>query len=329
MNEKILDLLTAADPARDVPVVPGDVEVLLRRASHDVTGYDLRPPARRRRLLVAAAAAVAVVAVTGTTVAVLVRGGPPADPGVPVVPAPSVTPSCLDRLADGVTKAPHDGVRGAFEYLRTSGTSGGTVQMKNGKFASMMYQVETATWTAADGSQRRRATTQPPTYADETSRIFFRDNPGMLPTLGTSTADLPPAEVSRPDVPAADPAAMAEALYRPRENGPSQAIFGVEDLVRARVLDAAHRTALLRFLARTDGVACAGEATDPVGRTGIAVSAPTGAGPRPSPGDHGGESVLVDPATGEIIAAGYTDGTGTTWHTLYLERGFTDTRPPR
>lgn len=43
MNEQILDLLTAADPARGVPVVPGDVEALLRRASHDVTGYDLRP----------------------------------------------------------------------------------------------------------------------------------------------------------------------------------------------------------------------------------------------------------------------------------------------
>ncbi|MET7419531.1 CU044_5270 family protein [Dactylosporangium sp. NPDC005555] len=326
MTERILDQLTATDPARGVPVAPGDVEALLRRASHDVTSYDLDGPARgRRRVLLAAAAIVAVGAVTGTT-AVLLRGSPLPAP-VPAVPAPSVATGCVDRLADGAGAAPYDTSRGAYEYLRTSSMSGGTVQMQNGKFANVTYMVERSTWTAADGSRRVRTVTQQPTYPDETSRTFFRDNPGRLPELGTTMEDQPAGEVSRQEIPAADPAAMADALYRPRENGPSQAVNGVTGLVQARVLDLPHRAALLRFLARTDGVACAGEQTDPSGRTGVVVTAPVGAGPQPSPGDSGAQSVLVDPATGDVLAAGYTDDTGTIWSAVFLERGFTDERP--
>ncbi|GAB3854731.1 hypothetical protein ACFPIJ_60615 [Dactylosporangium cerinum] len=322
MNEQIMNLLTAADPARDVPVAPGDVEALLHRASHDVTGYDLRPPVRRRRFLVAAVAAAAVVAVTGTTAAVLVRGGgqPPAGP--PVVPAPSGTPSCLDRLADSAMTAMRDGVGGPYEYLRTAGTSGRTVQMPNGNFARFTYQVETRTWTAEDGSVHRRTINQPPEYADAASRTFFRNNPSWLPHTGTREEDLP-AGTPRKQVPAADPAAMAEALYQPRENGPSQAITGVEELVGQRILDREHRIAVLRFLARTDGILCGTEATDPSGRVGVVVTGPEGAGPRPSPGEHGGRSILVSPNTGVVLAAGYTDATGTTWHTVFLDQYFT------
>lgn len=325
MNERVLDLLSAADPARDTPIAPGDVEALLRRASHDVTSYEPGTPVRRRRVLVAAAAIIAVALVTGTTVAVLRRGAehPPA---APVVPAPSVAPSCLDGLADGVRPAPYDGVKGRYEYLRNSSVEGTTAELKNGTFAGAQYRVELSTWTAADGSQHRRKVTEQPTYADEASRGYFRAHPGELPKAGTTTEDLPAGELSRTDIPAADPAAMAEALYQPRGNGPSQAITGVADLVRVRVLDAPHRAALLRFLARTDGIACIGEQTDPVGRTGVAVGAAVGAGARPSPGNQGSQSLLVDPGTGEILANGSTDAGGTNWHTLFLERGITDQR---
>ena len=221
--------------------------------------------------------------------------------------------------------APYDGVSGAYEYLRTTGMSGSTVQMKNGEFARFTYRVETATWTAADGSLHRRSTNQPPEYADEASRVFFRNNPSWLPHTGTRTEDVPAGENSRRQVPAADPAAMAQALYQPRENGPSQAITGVEDLVGHRILDREHRVALLRFLARTDGIICGGEASDPTGRVGVVVTGPEGAGPQPSPGEHGGRSILVSPNTGDVLAAGYTDATGTTWHTVFLERWFTST----
>jgi hypothetical protein len=330
MNDQLLRTLTAADPARGVPVAPGDCDALLRRASHDVTNYDLGAPVRRRRVLLVAAA-VAALTVTGTTAAVLLRAGPPADPGTPLVPAPSVAAGhCLDRIADrvaaGTAKASSDGATGRYEYLRTSFLSGSATQMQDGRFANLRYQAETSTWTA-DGRQRRRTVTQAPTFADEASRAFYTARPDMLPPVGTQTVDVPAGEFEHPDLPAADPAAMAAALHQPRENGPSQAVAGAAGLTRSRVLPAAHRAALLRFLAATDGVSCTGEQTDPAGRTGIAVSAPLGNGPQPSPGDHGAETVLVDPSTGEILAAGYTDATGTTWSSVFLERGYTDTRP--
>ncbi len=324
MNDRTLDLLTAADPARGVPIAPGDVEALLHRASRDVTGYDLRPPVHRRRFLVAAVAAAAALAVTGTTAAVLLRGGP-AQPADPVVPAPSASapPSCLDKLADSAMTEVREGVGGRYEYLRTAGTSGSTVQMPNGNFARFTYQVETRTWTAADGSALRRVTNQPPEYPDAASRTFFRGNPSWLPPTGTHEEHLP-AGTARRQIPAADPAAMAEALYQPRENGPSQAVTGVEDLVRERVLDREHRVAVLRFLARTDGILCGAEGTDPSGRAGVVVTGPEGAGPQPSPGEHGGRSILVSPSTGIVLAAGYTDATGTVWHTVFLDRSFTN-----
>jgi hypothetical protein len=321
-----LDLLSVADPARDVPVPPGDVEALLRRAAVDVTSYEMRLPGRRRRALVAVAAGVAVVAVTGATVAVL-ADRPSAGPGTPQLSPPAVEGHCLDGIAAAVRAAPYDGRTGRYEYLRRSGLSGSTAQLQDGRFASLRYEAEVSTWTAADGSQVRRTVTRPPTYADEASRIYFRDHPAMLPRLGVATEHVPPGQLSRPQLPPADPQAMADALYQPRDNGPSQALIGAAELTAGRVLDRPHRAALLRFLARTEGVACRGEATDPTGRTGVAVIAPVGKGSQPSPGDQGAEMILVDPATGEILASSYVDGAGTTWVSLYLERGFTDEVP--
>ncbi|MFF5233134.1 hypothetical protein [Dactylosporangium sp. NPDC000521] len=328
MNDRTLDLLAAADPAREAPVAPGDVEALLRRAAHDVTSYEVRVPDRRRRALVAVAAGVAVAAVAGTAVAVLT--GPGAGPAAPVTTPPGAVPSsvatsCLERIAGDIHAAPYDTAAGAYEYLRTWSHGGDTVQLQDGRFARAAYQVELSTWTAADGAQRRRTVVQQVTYADETSEAYFRAHPSQRQRTDPRVEDVP---AGRTPVPAADPAAMADALFRPRENGPSQALVGVADLVRVRVLDAAHRAALLRFLARTDGVTCGGEATDPTGRTGVTVTAPIGKGPQPSPGDHGSELLLVDPATGDILAAGYADGTGTIWRDTFLERGFTDSRPP-
>ena len=334
MNDRTLDLLAAGDPAREVPVAPGDVEALLRRAALDVTNYEVRVPDRRRRALVAVAAGVAVAAVAGTAVAVLTRpGADPAAPPVPTVSAPvpaspSVAAGCLDRIADSMTAAPYDTAKGAYEYLKTSSLGGDTVQMQDGRFAQAFYQVEISTWTAADGSQRRRTVTQKVTYADETSEAYFRTHPGQLRPTDPRVEDIPATQAGRAPVPAADPKAMADALFRPQEGGPSQALAGVADLVGVRVLDAAHRAALLRFLARLDGVACGGEATDPIGRAGIRVSAPLAWGPQPSPGEQGSEVLLVDPATGDILATGYDGGTGTIWRDTYLERGFTDSRPP-
>ncbi len=98
--------------------------------------------------------------------------------------------------------------------------------------------------------------------------------------------------------------------------------MGVAGLNRERVLGFAHREAVLRFLATTDGVMCRGEDTDPTGRTGITVSAGRGPGPAPSPANRDREYLLFDPRTGELLASSAT-GAGE-WSIVYLERGRTD-----
>ncbi|MDG6106835.1 hypothetical protein Daura_29735 [Dactylosporangium aurantiacum] len=325
MNDPTLDLLTAADPARDVPVPLGDVETLLRRASGDVTGYDVTMPVRHRRRALIGVAAAVVVAVTGAVVLNRAPAGPDTPPPLapPGTAASSAPAGCLDRIADGMGPAPYDTAKGAYEYLRTRSLSGSIFVTQDGRFATASYEVETSTWTAADGSQRRRVVVPQPTFPDETSEAYFRAHPDRGMKVGTRVEDVPAGEAGRVDV----FAAMTAIFRQSAEGDPSRTLAGAADLVGSRVLDASQRATLLRFLARTNGVTCTGTLTDPVGRTGVAVTAPMDAGPSPSPGDRPARLLVVDPATGEILASGVTDTGGTTWDAVHLERGFTDSRP--
>ncbi|MEV7230960.1 CU044_5270 family protein [Polymorphospora sp. NPDC051019] len=330
MSKRIRELLESADPARGVHVDQGDVEALLDRAGNDVTSLTSAEPPRRRasRLVPVGAFAVVVVAAT-TIVAVQTFSGPTGTAEPNLVPGSIAgSASCLTPVVDQLQSTSYDGGSGRYEYLRMTQSSGRSVQMTGGTtgMAVALHSQETARWLADDGSGRIRVVREAPEYPDEASRDFFAQRPQMLPTAGTETKELRPGELPLPTLPAADPVAMDRALYQPRENGPSQALVGVADLNRQRVLDLEHRAAVLRFLASTEGVTCRGEQTDPEGRTGIAVSADRGRGPQPSPGDQGREYLLFDARTGELLAS---SGNATTagnvvWSTVYIERAYTD-----
>jgi hypothetical protein len=330
MSRQLRELLEDADPARGYPVGMGDVEALMRLGEGDITGYDDVVPRHRRSAWPVAAAVTALVVVA---VSVVVLRPAPSSPGSP---APSLIPGtgdvsahCLTQLAAGLRPTSYDGQTGRYEYLHATGSSGMSTQLpgKPDAWATVSYEMDTSRWLAADGSGRLRTTAGAPSYPDRTSRDFYGDHPDMLPKAGIAeTTDLRPGDFQFTPMPAADPAAMDQALYQPRENGPSQALVGVADLNSERVLDAAHRAAELRFLAGLDGVTCQGNQTDPAGRTGVLISADRGRGPHPSPGDQGRECLLVDPETGEILASGGGNATGpVTWSTVYLQRGYTDT----
>jgi hypothetical protein len=330
MSGQIRELMEAADPARGVQVGAGDVERLLRLAETDITGYDDVVPHRRASWpVVAGAALVVTVAVAVAVVVIRPTAQSPGSPLPSAAPGTSDVPAhCLTRIADGLRTTSYDGQTGRYEYLRTDGNSGAQTEVpgKPGFLATVTFTVDAEQWLATDGSGRVRTTRGAPSYPDAASRTFYSQHPDTLPPAGTQTSDLHPGDVAVTPLPAADPSAMEQALYQPRENGPSQALVGVGDLNRERVLDAAHRAAELRFLAGLDGVTCRGELTDPSGRTGILVSADRGRGPRPSPGDQGREYLLVDQRTGEILASGGGDTAGTvTWSTIYLQRGYSDT----
>ncbi|MEV8517335.1 hypothetical protein [Dactylosporangium sp. NPDC051484] len=320
MNKQIRVLLEHADPARGVVVGPGDAEAVLGRAATDITAYEEVPPRRpTRRALLAAAVAVAVV-VGAVTIALSGRRPVPGPmPGAPAVQGSSAA-SCLAVLADQIAPAPYDGVAGRYEYLHTRSMGGFTSEVP-GKttFATASWELEVRLWSAADGSGRRVADRGPVRYPDEASRTFFAAHPDGLGPAHEDRTFAADEHTPRP-LPAAEPAAMAEQLYQPRGNGPSAALVGVADLNAARVLDRAHRAAVLRFLAATDGVTCAGQTQTEAG-AGLLVTAPIGQGQHPSLGDDGSQVLLFDARTGELMAAGTEPGR---WTTVYVDRGYTD-----
>ncbi|RLP90631.1 CU044_5270 family protein [Micromonospora sp. CV4] len=331
MNKRVRELLEAADPARGIEVGAGDVEEVLRLASNDVTSYDRVVPARRARRLVAVGAAFAVVAVAAMTVTILrPTTGPSGSFQPPTVPGAAGVPAhCLSTIADRMRATSYDGQAGRYEYLHRRGQSSSSTAQPGSRtqWVSVLFSEETWRWLAADGSGRLRIVRGAPTYPDEASRNFYAEHPEMIPKEGSDTDDLRPGEFSVLPLPAAEPAAMGEALYQARENGPSHVLVSVGELNNERVVDFARRAAVLRFLAGTEGVTCRGEQTDPAGRTGTVVSADFGRGPRPSPGDWGREYLLFDPQTGELLARGNGANSaagGVTWSTVYLERGYSD-----
>jgi hypothetical protein len=320
-------LLEAADPARGVEVPPGDADALLRRAANDITPDELDLPVRARHARpravwpLAVGVTVAVTAVVAAGVVTLRPAHRAAGP-VPGGTAAAAT-HCLAALADQIQSTPYDGRTGRYEFLHVTGHTGVSSEVpgKPGVMASVEYSQETWRWLTADGSGRVRTVTGAPTYRDAASRTYFTEHPDAGIKTGDHTSDVQ-FEVS--PIPPADPAALEQALYQPRENGPSQAVVGVGDLNREHVLDKAHRAGILRFLAGTDGVDCRGDRTDPAGRTGTAVSAARGRGPKPSQGDQGTEWLLFDPRTGEVLATGTGEGSAVTWNTVILGRDYSD-----
>ncbi|MBQ1040816.1 MULTISPECIES: hypothetical protein [Micromonospora] len=319
MNKQVRTLLEHADPARGVVVGPGDANAVLRRAATDITPFEAVPPRRSTRRAVLAVAVATAAAAGALALPRSPALGPMAGPS-PVPGSSDAATNCLAALANHIAPTPYDGGSGRYEYLHNRSMSGFTSEVP-GKttFATATWQVEVKLWSAGDGSGRRIADRGPVQYPDEASRKFFATHTDALGTAHDDRTFATGERKPRP-LPEAEPAAMAEQLYQPRENGPSAALVGVADLNAARILDAPHRAAVLRFLAATDGVTCAGETQTEVG-AGLLVTAQLGQGPHPSPGDNGSEALLFDTSTGELIAAGTRPGQ---WTTVYLDRGYTE-----
>ncbi|WP_433058881.1 hypothetical protein [Dactylosporangium sp. CS-033363] len=318
-RDEIQTLLEAADPARGVPVGRGDAEAVLRRAARDITNYEVPPRRTSRRTVVAVAAAACVAGVFAVAVMWPRPGEQPVPvPGVSVLRSPE-TGGCLLDLADRAEAAAYDGEAGRYEYIHFSTVSGDTTQTPGGSFAQATWRADVKFWLAADGSGHRTSKRGEVSYANAASREFYTKHPDMLGS-DDQDADFTAGEWSATPLPPLDPTAIADRLYQPRENGPSAAIVSVAGLNIARVLDREHRVAVLRFLAGVDGVTCGGTVDTDAG-AGLLVSAPIGRGPNPTPGDQGRESLVLDPRTGDVLAAGSGPGH---WTTLWLDRGRVD-----
>lgn len=330
MSRQIRTLLGNADPARGYPVGTGDVEALMRRGDGDITDYDDVVRRYRRSSWPAAVslAAAALVVVLVTVVALRPAPAAPGSPGPSVVPDTGGNPAaCLRPIIAGLQPTAYDGHSGRYEYIHTTRRSGYQTEIPggHGALATVTYQVNDSSWLAADGSGRTATTPGAPIFPDQVSRDFFTHHPSLLPFAdGTDTRNLRPTGTITA-MPAADPAAMAQALYQFRENGPAYALVGVADF--GRILDAAHRSAELRFLADLDGVTCRGSVTDDAGRTGVLISADGGPGDnQPSPGDQSREYLLLDPHTGEVLASGGGNTNGPIiWWLRYDQRSYTNT----
>jgi hypothetical protein len=313
MTQRTWELFQQADPARGVHVGDGDVEAVLRAAAIDITP-EAGPSRRRRwqppRLLVAGVAFAAVAGVT--TIALVLRPAPGVQPGQ--VHSPGLP--CLTAIADDLQPAPYDGQSGRYAYQHQVINPNSSETMTGGKDYTVQWTEDQSLWLAGGGSGRVRTVRSSFRYPDAASQTYYAQHPEDLPKGGTDTDDLAKGEYTLPQLPAPDPASMERLLYQPRENGPHQALISVADLNRSRILDAAHRAALLRFLATTSGLACAGTFEDPAGRTGTAViSSPT-----PT-------TLLFDPSTGELLDSGYCTATGqAVWQQQWLARGYRDER---
>jgi hypothetical protein len=320
MTQRTWELFQQADPARGVPVHHGDVEALLGAAAGDVTPETGSLRHRRRqppRLLVAGVAFAAVAAVSATVL--VLRPSPGAGPAAQPVPHSPGLP-CLTAIADDLRPAPYDGRSGRYEYQRMLAPDSADTMIGDKQY-TVQWTEERSQWLAGDGSGRIRTVRTGFGYPNAASRTFYAQHPDQVPNAGTQTEQLAKAEYQPSPMPAADPEAMRKQLYQPRENGPGEALVGVEDLNRAWIIDAAHRVALLRFLATTAGLNCAGAAQDPAGRTGVMV----GSTITPTPGNRGSWNnvLMFDPSTGELLDSGRRVGAGpVTWFTQWLARDF-------
>lgn len=332
MKEQVRKVLGPFDPARGMPIGSGDAEAVLQQSLRDITPDNVLEPVPRRsrapRLAVVSAAA-AVLVILGAAVVVRSPGGAPAPvtsgatSGGPVL---VIDPgaACLTAIADHIQPTSYDGRTGRYEYVHGLGHVGASTQTKGRRLVTALFTEERWWWYSPDGSARSRSDIRDIRYADAASRAYYAQHPTELPPTGMKTTDYP-RDPGAYTLPTTDPAAMRRALYPASDSGPAQALESVTRLNLDRVLDAAHRAAVLRFLAGLDGVTCRGEMADDQGRSGVVVSAAR----RNSPGVGAPEEVdlLFDPRTGELLAA--TSAVGTKlgvsgWATVFLERGYTD-----
>ncbi|MEU8658464.1 hypothetical protein [Actinoplanes philippinensis] len=185
-------------------------------------------------------------------------------------------------------------------------------------------------WRAADGTARTQTRTL--TLHRDPARFSDRAERQRLATAPAQIVDYPLANGARLDgvitEPVThDPRALAEALAA--QHGALCRRPGLFDrylqLAGGFYLDQQARTATLRLLATIPDLAFDGIARDLIGRPGWVFVLTR-------PGQHTTDTIVIDPATGVLLAAATAevDARHPRHITLYLERGRTTTRdqPP-
>jgi hypothetical protein len=230
----------------------------------------------------------------------------------------------LTRIADHLVAAPYEAHSGTYQYTDTriwetdTTAEPGTPPASAARPAGSVRRIRS--WTDTRGSGRA---------------YWVNEAHGCPPETDESWT----GQVSPWDGPlSSDPDAVLRQLLGPPPNDGIDLFGQIGELFAARIVPLATRRGLLRILARQPHIAVSDGAFDPSGRIGIAVTN-TKAVPAPPPNTPFRETLIFDPATGDLLAAGTTDAAITTtpdpavapWqrpgflgYTLYLARSYTD-----
>ncbi len=293
--------LRRADPA------PHRNEDLDRRAEVDLARIIASPrqgdPApvrspRRVRARVAVAVGVTTALAAGAFAVGSTRhGGPPAYAATPdrllIVsgvdalgfPASADAATLLSSVAAKAARLPDDTGTGRYARIETDAWALWTRVTRKTVTSDVVPQTTTR-WTARDGSGRLAVRRDGPgTAHGDTDSTVAPGGQSLMWPLGSLSAD--DQELAR-QLDQAHPAA----------NGPAERLVAVADAVAEQPLPPAVRAAVLRYLARTPGLAVDGVVRDRAGREGIAVHVDTTMTGLPER-----RTLIVDPVDGRILGA--------------------------
>jgi len=296
-------LLRAADPAADVTGVDARAEADLRRIFVTVTAVPdpgEQPRLHRPRLLAAAAAVLVVVA---SLTAIVVGGpgllpagspayaatpdqltvlAPVADAGLPSEADPAVV---LNAIAARAAVLPDDIGTGRYARMESEGWALWT-RVDGDQVDSEIVPQRSTVWAARDGSGRAVSRRDGPgADTSTTDRDLSRGERSFMWALGSLSSD--DAELAR----------QLEQGH-PVENGPAERLVAIADLAAEQPLAPPVRAAVLRYLARTPGLAVAGIVADRSGRRGVAVQIDTTMSGLPNR-----RTLIVDPDDGQILGS--------------------------
>lgn len=301
-----VDILRAANPVATSEVaVDGRAQDDLRRilasrtarlGSLDVQARAASRPAPYRRLapIFLVTAVLAAAALIGTDV-LRPGGAAPAYATTPdrlVVVATADTvgltgspAEMLNQIASRTATLPDD--TGTGRYAKTVNESWALWTRVDGDQVTSEVVPQTyTTWVAADGSGRSITTRNRPGIEPESSDTAFGpDEHSLMWPFGSISSD---------DTTLAGQLEQAH----PVANGPAERLVAITDLVREQPLTPAVRAAVLRYLARTPGLAVDGIVTDRAGRRGIAVQVDTGMSGLPER-----RTLIIDPHDGRILGS--------------------------
>ncbi len=295
-------MLRAADPASDATGLDGRAEADLRRILASATAGPApgtQPRRPRSRLLAAAAAAVVAVSLAGVAFGGpgLLPAGSPAYAATPDqltvlapvsdagLPAEADAASVLNAIAARAAALPDDIGNGRYARMESEGWALWT-RVEGDQVASEVVPQRSTVWAARDGSGRVVSRRDGPgTDTSTTDRDLPRGERSFMWALGSLSSN--DAELAR-----------QLELGHPVGNGPAERLVAITDLAAEQPLAPPVRAAVLRYLARTPGLAVAGIVADRAGRRGVAVYIDTTMSGLPER-----RTLIVDPDDGQVLGS--------------------------